>query len=826
MNFRDDTSNDDNGSKKLKSKLDYYNKLQAGIRPQYESARLILIYVVIGSLWIVFSDIILVYLAGDIALYQRMQTFKGWFYVIFSGMIFYFIVKNRMELFKDASEQLYKGYVQLDLSHNELRSAKDELQEKYDQLNYYQNELEESRLKYNLSIQGANDGVWNWDIKNDIYNTSTMTKENFGYTKEEQESIDTISKWQSLVHPEDLAKGRKKLYEYVDTGEDIYENIFRIKTASGEYRWILSRGKLIRQENGEPMKLAGSHTDLTEQMILQENLHQEKELVESISREAPIGILVCDKMGIVTKINNYGEKLLGYEEIEILGKNAYQIFIDEQEKSELNRHLEQVFLGHSMRNIETRIATKYGEVKTILWSNSFLHDMDDEITGLVFVGVDISDRKELEEKLERLAYFDPLTEMSNKEKFREDTIDLISNNQKIENPFAMVYLDIDNFKLVNDTMGHAAGDELIRHIGYSMISVVGTKERVYRFGGDEFVILLDNTSETMLGLKINNIMEKIRVPWHYNEHTFHISVSAGVAVYPHHGEDYEQLMQNADTALSYAKDKGKNIFVVYDREMREQAWNHIQLSNDLRTALERDEFKLHYQPQVNLSTGEIVGVEALIRWNHPVKGNIPPADFIPFSEETGQIDKIEEWVIDTACRQSKIWYQDGYKNISISINISGKMLGRSEWIDRIQEYILDCKSYGRIVFEITETAIISDLEISLVSLKQIHDLGIKLALDDFGTGFSSLTYLQKLPIDIIKLDKDFIWEIGVNEGKEFIIKAVIDLAHNLGMNVVAEGVETDEQLHFLKAAGCDYAQGYLFNKPMNATDVEKTFQKL
>ncbi len=826
MNFRDNTSNDDNVSKKLNNKLDYYNDLQTGVKPKYESARLILIYIVIGSLWIIFSDKTLVYLAGDIALYQRMQTFKGWFYVVFSGMIFYFIVKNRMELFKDASEQLYEGYVQLDLSHNELRNAQNELQEKYDQLNYYQNALEESQLKYNLSIQGANDGVWNWDIKNDIYNTSIMTKENFGYTKEEQESIDTISKWQSLVHPDDLPKGRKKLSDYVDTGEDIYENIFRVKTASGEYRWILIRGKLIRHENGEPMKLAGSHTDLTEQMLLQENLHQEKELVESISREAPIMILVCDRTGIVKKINNYAEKLLGYEEVEIQGKNAYQIFIEEQEKSEFDKHLEQIFLGNSMSNIETKIATKSGEIKTILWSNSFLHDMEDEITGLVFVSVDISDRKEMEEKLERLAYFDPLTEMFNKEKFREDTISLISNNHKIGNSFAMIYVDIDNFKLVNDTMGHAAGDELIRHIGGSMVESIGSGERVYRFGGDEFVILVENSSETMLEFKINALMDKIRIPWQYKEHTFHISASAGVAVYPYHGLDFEQLMQNADTALSFAKEKGKNIFVVYDREMREKAWNHIQLSNDLRSALERDEFELHYQPQINLSTGDVVGVEALIRWDHPIKGNIPPVDFIPFSEETGQIDKIEEWVIETACRQSKKWYQNGYKNISISINISGKMLGRSEWIDRIQKYISNCKSYGRIVFEITETAIISDLEESLVSLIQIHDLGIKLALDDFGTGFSSLTYLQKLPIDIIKLDKDFIWEIGVDEGKEFIIKAVIDLAHNLGMSVVGEGVETDEQLQFLKDAGCDYAQGYLFNKPMNVTDVEKVFQNL
>ncbi|WP_409228147.1 bifunctional diguanylate cyclase/phosphodiesterase [Gudongella sp. SC589] len=825
MDSRNNASKDES-SKNLKERLEYYYTLKTSIKPTYESLRLIIIYVLVGSLWILFSDRVLMFITGDIDLYGKMQTYKGWFYVFFSGLIFYFIVKNRMELFKNSTDELYKGYTKLDVSHKELHEAKEQLQKRFDQLEYYKNALEESQLKYDLSIQGANDGVWSWDIRNDHYNTSIMTKKNFGYTVEEQNLVDTMEKWQSYVHPEDLPEGKHRLEEYISQGKNIYENIFRIRTSSGDYRWILSRGKIIRGENGEPLRLAGSHTDLTEQMLLKENLHQEKELIESISKEAPIGILVCNRMGIVTKINSFGEILLGYKEDEIVGKDAYQIFIDEQEKSELDIHLEKVFQGKAMRNIETKMATKTGEIKTILWSNSFLNDMNGEIDGLVFVGVDISDRKEMEEKLERLAYFDPLTEMSNREKFKEDTVNMILNNQDSSETFALVYVDIDNFKLVNDTMGHAAGDELLRHVGYSMVEIVGSEDRVYRFGGDEFVMLVENISDDSLNSKVNALMEKVRIPWYYKEQPFHISASAGIAVYPIHGRSYEQLMQNADTALSYAKEEGKNIFIVYDREMRERAWNHIQLTNDLRFALERNEFELYYQPQFSLSTGNFVGVEALIRWNHPVRGNVPPIDFIPFSEETGQIDKIEEWVIDTACRQGKEWDRKGYENVTISINISGKMLGRSEWIDRIHKYITDCQSYGRIIFEITETAIISDMEVSLRSLRQIHDLGIKLALDDFGTGFSSLTYLQKLPIDIIKLDKDFIWEIGSDQGKEFIIKSVIDLAHNLGMSVVAEGVETDGQLSFLKDSGCDYAQGYLFNKPLSVENVEEVLKKL
>ncbi|MCR3954854.1 MAG: EAL domain-containing protein [Gudongella sp.] len=820
MDYKDKISSDET-SNNLKERLEYYNGLKTSIRPGYESLRLIIIYVVIGSLWILFSDRLLMFITGDIDLYGRMQTYKGWFYVFFSGLIFYFIIKNRMDLFKDAADELYKGYKKLDLSHKDLYETKNELQERFDQLEYYKDALEESQLKYDLSIQGANDGVWNWDIRNNDYKTSIMTKNNFGYTIDEQESVDTMEKWQSFVHPDDLPEGKKRLEEYIKNGKNIYENIFRVRTASGGYRWILSRGKIIRGENGQPLRLAGSHTDLTEQLLLKENLHQEKELVESISKEAPIGILVCDPLGIIKKINKYGEELFGYSEDEILYKNAYEIFIDEKEKSYLNEHLQKVFNGNSMSNVETKMNTKSGNTKTILWSNSFLHNLEGGLEGLVFVGVDISDRKEMEEKLERLAYFDPLTDLYNREKFREDTNSLIGSSKAKKRLFALIYLDVDNFKLINDTMGHAAGDKLLRHIGDLMVESMGKDERVYRFGGDEFVMLVHDVPESTLISRIDVLMDKIRIPWHYDDHTFHISASAGVAIYPMHGEDYDQLMQNADSALSFAKEKGKNTYEFYDKEMREQAWNHIQLSNDLREALTDGQFQLNYQPQVELSSGNIVGVEALIRWDHPIRGRVSPMEFIPFSEKTGQIDKIEEWVIDTACKQSKSWYLKGVRDLSLSINISGEMLGRVEWIEKIQSYISECRSFGKIVFEITETAVITDLEVSLRSLRQIHDMGIRLALDDFGTGYSSLTYLQKLPVDTIKLDKDFIWEIGIDEGKEFIIKAVIDLAHNLGMSVVAEGVENEEQLEFLKDVGCDYAQGYLFHKPLTVDEIDE-----
>jgi EAL domain-containing protein (putative c-di-GMP-specific phosphodiesterase class I) len=237
-------------------------------------------------------------------------------------------------------------------------------------------------------------------------------------------------------------------------------------------------------------------------------------------------------------------------------------------------------------------------------------------------------------------------------------------------------------------------------------------------------------------------------------------------------------------------------------------------------ALEREEFYLVYQPQFNLINSQLVGFEALIRWNHPTKGIIYPLDFIPFAEETGLIDQIEDWVLKSACFQSADWRDKGFDDLKISINISGNTLSKESWIAKVENHLEYCKDYGKVIFEITETAVIGDMENSLKALETLHDMGIHIALDDFGTGYSSLTYLQKLPIDIIKLDKSFVWSIGIDEAKSFIVKTVIDLAHRLGIKVVAEGVETEEQLSFLKAAGCDLAQGYYFSKPIDKASAD------
>lgn len=796
----------------------HFDELRNGIVPWRESLRVIVIYIVIGAAWILFSDRLLSIFIADPETYQSMQTIKGWAYVLLSGSVFYFMIRNRLQLFKAATDRIYQGYLELDKSHDQLCKAQTELRDRIEQLEYYQKALKDSQLQYNLSVEGANDGFWTWDLTTGAYKTSTLTKPEFGYTDNEQSEVDTMEKWRTFVHPEDLVYGVKVIDSYLDYGEGIYENIFRIKAKDGSYRWILSRGKAVRDGAGKAESFAGSHTDITHQLQLQENLKLEQGLVNGILKEAPISIIVCAKDGLITKFNLYSEKVFGYTQEELVGKNAFDFLGDDAQKSELVEMLPGLMNGEPLTNTEIKIMAKDGSEKTMLFSKTYVWK-DGYIESLVFIGVDITERKSMEEKLEILAYKDRLTDLPNMAKLREElpyVLGCSSNKQ-----MAVIYIDIDDFKLVNDTMGHHAGDLLIKLFAENLLNFAKPEDRVYRFGGDEYVVTLGSFSDyEELRVRLSELMDVIRRPWLYNDHNFMISSSIGVAVYPDHGDTIEILMQNADTALSYAKTGGKSRYLIYNDFMKDKTWSFIQLTSDLRMALERSEFFLVYQPQYNLLDGSLVGFEALIRWLHPLKGIIYPLDFIPFAEETGLIDKIEDWVLETACRQTSEWKSIGFGDLKISINISGNTLSKSSWMNKVGQHLEGCTDYGRVIFEITETAVIGDIEDSIKALETLHEMGIHIALDDFGTGYSSLTYLQSLPIDIIKLDKSFVWSIGIDEDKSYIVRTVIDLAHRLGIKVVAEGVETEEQLSFLKDAGCDLAQGYYFSKPIDKVSVD------
>ncbi len=420
----------------------------------------------------------------------------------------------------------------------------------------------------------------------------------------------------------------------------------------------------------------------------------------------------------------------------------------------------------------------------------------------------------LEGKLFDLAFYDPLTSLPNKTML-EETIQSYIDQHPHDGMIGFVYFDIDEFRNINEVKGHSTGDELIRKVAKELGLGIKKPHMLARMGGDEFVIAFFDIEHLESFLPtVEEHLGHIRKSFLLDEDDFFITYSAGIALYPDHGTDFITLFRHADAAMSIAKSKGKDQIVIFDDEMVHIIKQQTELLNQLRMAIEQDEFTLHYQPIIELSSGDIIGVEALIRWVHPTKGFIPPLEFISLSEKNGYIKEITEWVFKEAHDKFPEW-RIKHKEFKVSINLSATMLMNDKFITNlmswIQEHKIDCQKFN---IEITETAIISDIEKSIHVIQTLKRLGFTIALDDFGTGYSSLTYLQRLPIDTIKIDRSFISTIKENTEEFFVLKYMIDLAHHLKLSVVAEGIETIEQKDMVKKYNVDYAQGYYFCKPM------------
>lgn len=697
MKERKDITWFDNKIMDIQNEFSDFLELKKNLNPRFESLKIIIIYMIIGGLWILLSDKVLDVFINDTNIFKQVQLYKGWFYVVVTGVIFYFIINSKMMLFKVAIDKILEVYDEVSSANKELMVMEEELIHQYDELERHRNELIISNQRYELAVEGSNDGIWDWDLQTGVYFFSIKWKKDLGYDKDELE--DTLETWKTLLHREDLQRTLDKIEAYLTSKEAIYEDTYRIRCKDGQYRWILSRGKGVCDSHGNPIRVAGSHTDITEQINLQDRLHS-------------------------------------------------------------------------------------------------------------------------------LAYYDSLTQLPNRTMLQEEVNKQIKQAEERKIKLAFIYLDIDNFKHINDTMGHAVGDKLILHIADMLSYQIKSPNLVARLSGDEFAVVLVNVENINdVILEINGIFKCLRRPWILEKQEFYISASMGVAVYPEHGTDLATLMQNADTAMFHMKENGKDGFSIFTSDMREKTWQYIQMTNQLRVAIQNEEFLLYYQPQIDLESGKIIGVEALIRWIHPEKGFISPMEFIPFAEETGYISEIGKWVLKTACKQKKKWEEEGYSHIKMSVNLSSKRLTQEGLVSNIKhildEYNMKCCN---IELEITETAVMDDLEKAIEVLQQLKQLGITIALDDFGTGYSSLTYVQKLPIDILKVDREFIKNI-INEDEEsYIFKLIVELAHSLDLKVIAEGVETKEQLSFLKKNGCDVGQGYYFSRPIPASEIEKMLE--
>ena len=440
---------------------------------------------------------------------------------------------------------------------------------------------------------------------------------------------------------------------------------------------------------------------------------------------------------------------------------------------------------------------------------------------------DITERKLHEAELTRLATHDVLTGLPNRNLLNDRIARAILHGKRNKEYAGVMLVDLDKFKIVNDNMGHDAGDELLKEVASRMKSILRASDTVSRLGGDEFVIVLEGVAHpedcALVGQKLMQILTK---PMVLGESVIEIGASVGIAVYPLDGEDAASLMKNADIAMYQVKSEGRGKFQFYEREMGERASKRLSVVTGLQEALKNDRFILHYQPIFDLKSRQLVAAEALLRWQDPERGLIPPNEFIPVAEESGLIGDIGAWVIEEACRQNSQWQKDGMKIVPVSVNLSAYQLRSNEIVDVVRKALTDSALPSRFIsVELTESMVMEDPERVIDLLKEMQGLGVKIAIDDFGTGYSSLSYLQQFPIDVIKIDRSFVTDISGDPKDAVIADAIIKLAHGLGHKALAEGVETEVQSDYLQGQGCDLVQGFFYGRPVPAKEFEQVLHR-
>ncbi|MDF2951610.1 MAG: gmr [Anaerocolumna sp.] len=595
------------------------------------------------------------------------------------------------------------------------------------------------------------------------------------------------------------------------------------------YNLINKKIKIIK-ESGSKIKEAYDELKQTHEEVIniERELRYQKDILQNIIDNSPVIISLWDEGGKIKNLNPYAQKLFGYKEDEVMNQNWLELLIPENNKSIMEGVMEEIKLNGQIRDHESEFMSKDGERINIIWNSKILDSSNlKQKYQVVSVGINNTERKKQEEKIKKMAYYDSLTGLPNKVLFMEETSRCINKSMMQESmDFAIIYLDIDNFKYINDTLNHSVGDEFLKYFADKLKQHSVNPTMISRFTGDEFVVLWQGLSQKQILEYVEELLKKIGNTWSMNNYQFYISVTVGIAVFPEHGSDLTELLKSAEIAMYAAKHQGKNKIQVFEPTLMKLNYWNMEMANKIQMGLDNKEFSLYYQPQFSLKTNRITSAEALIRWNHKKKEAISPAEFIPVAEQTGQIYEIEQWIFKTALQQKKDWEDAGYNNLGISINLSAKTLISDIYFHKIEKLISFYEiDYSNVTIEITETAILTNIKLVIERLNGLKMKGLKIALDDFGTGYSSLAYLKELPIDTIKLDQSYVNAVPYNQIDAHIVKAIISLSHDLNYDVIAEGIETIEQLVYLRMQQCEDGQGFLLSKPLPSEEMAMLFEK-
>ncbi len=626
--------------------------------------------------------------------------------------------------------------------------------------------------------------------------------------------MDRVSK--SLNKPEQLALLRSQVQTQLF--------LFDCLRADGRKIPIELRLVLVWDEHGGFEGVLGVGRDISQQRRAEKDLR----MAATVFEHSTSAILITDPAGYIVQANEAFSRVSGYAVSEVLDQLPNMLTVDEQQDAHLRYVLKQLH-QHSTWEGEVWMKRRNGEHYPAWVGITAVLDDEGDLASYVCFFSDISERKASEQRIHRLAYYDALTHLPNRTLFQDRLHTALQSAERQKSWVVLMFLDLDRFKPINDSLGHAAGDRMLKDMATRLLACVDNDDTVARMGGDEFTLLLQHRSSRELALNraihvAEQILASLVRPFVLEGREFFVTASIGIALSPQDGNELSQLMKNADTAMYHAKERGKNNFQFYQADMNASALERLELESDLRHALEQDEFVLYYQPQFSGDGKRLTGAEALLRWRHPRRGLVPPGDFIPVLEELGLVVDVGDWVISEACRQLKTWHQNRVRVPKVSVNISARQFSDGQLGTRIATILRETGlPPACLELELTESILMREVSEAMQILAGLKNLGLSIAVDDFGTGYSSLNYLKQFPIDVLKIDRTFVDGLPSGEQDAQIARAIIAMAHSLNLAVIAEGVETHEQLDFLREHGCDEVQGYLFGRPMPASRFEAQF---
>lgn len=693
--------------------------------------------------------------------------------------------------------------------------------------------LRDSEQRYRMLAESISDVIFSTDSLLQLNYVSPSVQSVLGY---QAEWIFTNG-WQSIIADPAQLTGIYSLMERVSKAMGDAEQLAQLRSqlptqlflfdclrADGRKIPIELRLVLVWDDDQRFEGVLGVGRDISQQRRAEKDLR----MAATVFEHSTSAILITDPAGYIVQANEAFSRVSGYAVSDVLDQLPSMLTVDEQQESHLRYVVKQLHQRGSWEG-EVWLKRRDGDHYPAWVGITAVLDDEGDLASYVCFFTDISERKASEQRIHRLAYYDALTHLPNRTLFQDRLYNALQQAERQKAWVVLMFLDLDRFKPINDSLGHAAGDRMLKDMALRLLACVDDDDTVARMGGDEFTLLLQPraTREMALNRAIHvaeNILASLVRPFVLENREFFVTASIGIALSPQDGSELSQLMKNADTAMYHAKERGKNNFQFYQAEMNASALERLELESDLRHAMEQNEFILYYQPQFSGDGKRLTGAEALLRWRHPTRGLVPPGDFIPVIEELGLVVDVGDWVLREASRQLKAWHKAKVRVPKVSVNISARQFSDGQLGTRIATILEECGlPPACLELELTESILMREVNEALQILASLKNLGLSIAVDDFGTGYSSLNYLKQFPIDVLKIDRTFVDGLPEGEQDAQIARAIIAMAHSLNLAVIAEGVETHEQLEFLREHGCDEVQGYLFGRPMPAHQFEAQF---